>query len=518
MPKIYKKSTHLKGVKKSLRHQSKIEKAKHPTQSLRKNPKKKQIYKDYSQGLFSKRERASHQPIPEKKIKISEIQAMGIDNMTSSQYIPSPLDRNDLVSVKPVNVLSEFGGRGLFATQDIPKGTCLGLYTGEVFSITDFQKLLATNKEANNHYAMNVGHTIVDGRIKGNFSRYINFSDSQANVEFVEGYYKGRKVVKVMTTQGIQANQQFLVDYNTYDERASRDYFFINPDDGNQSAHEVYIENQRFYLAPTLFNDSYFYPTRLGDLLLKDKKLSHFLTYFAIEEINLPILRANDNDGISDFNEGDVYSPLMIACQKGQEENVSWLIANNARVNQQQNKSGLCPLFIAMIGYSYATSRKKRDYLLIIHQLIEHKANVFVHDRADNTFLHLAINTLKSDDFVSTLNLLKNKLDTNNFKKLYDYVNTNDDDVITSCIRNKEFSKLAYLLRANPDYFKDNYLSGNSELNQDNFTRLHSAIAECHDAEKVHLNSLLTSYHINTTLLNRIFYDSSEDLAFSSGL
>lgn len=177
----------------------------------------------------------------------SIIERIGIDNMTPKEYIPTAHDNSHLVSVKEVNLLKKMHGRGLFANENIPEGTCLGLYTGLEYSIEEFKEYLSQDPEADNSYAMTIGRTIVDARERGNFTRYINFSDSQANVEFVEGTINRQKVVKVIATSNIQAGQQILVDYNTYDQRASKDYYFLNPYDGWEPADEVYQSNEERY-------------------------------------------------------------------------------------------------------------------------------------------------------------------------------------------------------------------------------------------------------------------------------
>lgn len=80
-----------------------------------------------------------------------------IDNMSSSDYIPSAIDRTDLVIVQPVHLLRKTSGRGLFAREDIPKGTCIGIYTGEVYSEQEFEQYLIEHAGSDKSYAMYVG-------------------------------------------------------------------------------------------------------------------------------------------------------------------------------------------------------------------------------------------------------------------------------------------------------------------------------------------------------------------------
>ncbi|MCL9683700.1 Dot/Icm T4SS effector AnkI/LegAS4 [Legionella maioricensis] len=392
------------------------------------------------------------------------VRELGIDNMETKDYIPSDLDKSGWVSVKSVNLLSKHGGRGLFAEQDIPAGTCIGVYTGEVYSSQqEFNEYLATHIGTDNSYAMSIGGRVIDAAKKGNFTRYINFSDSQDNVEFVEGIFNGHKVVKVKTTKEISKGQQLLVNYNTYDERASKLYYFLNPCDGWQSAAELYEEHSVLYqLIKTPFSSNLFklrkncnlYVTSMGKAILEGKIISGKEELPDAESVNLPFLKSNSTKAVLGFDVADAFTPLMLACYLGQLENVELLIGLNANIDQQQNHSGNCALFFALEGYA-AASDSTTPFLKIMQLLIKKQANIFVHDRADRTFLHSAVSVLSDKDFKTIMILIK-KQGHIDFAHLFDYVDEDDCDIFMSCLKDKSFVKTRILLDLFPTYFKEN--------------------------------------------------------------
>lgn len=427
------------------------------------------------------------------------IDEVGIDNMNPQDYIASPLDNSHFVCVKKVNLLKNMDGRGLFATVDIPNGTCLGLYTGLEYSIAEFEEYLTANPQTDNTYAMKIGAQVIDARVKGNFMRYINFSDGQENVEFVERTVKGKRVVKVFTTKEIKAGQQILVDYNTYDENASKHYYFLNPSDGWQSAYEIYntnIDHYEHFSVPynlpvlALKKNEDIYLTPILAAIFENKVLSKEFDMPDSIEITLPALKANKQNQIIDFDGSDSFTPLMLACHLGQPENVTWLIKKGAVIDQQQNHSGNNPLFLALLGYSTADDLKKKDYFRILNTLIKNNANLFIHDRNDRIFLHKAILVLSNHYFSIILNdLAHNQLDK--FKKLFNYTDENDDDIVLFCLRNRDLDKFKILLKFYPDYFINEYKNRTSKES------FKDAIEDYDDVEIHNLYEFLASGEIN---------------------
>jgi hypothetical protein len=437
------------------------------------------------------------------------MRTMGIDNMARKDYIPSPLDQTHLVAIKPVDLLKKHGGRGGFAKEDILAGTCIGIYTGDIFlSKGGFETFLTMNPKCDDSYAMCLGETIVDAARKGNFTRYFNFSDTQDNLTFVERMHNHQKVVKVITNKFVKAGQQLLINYNTYEERASKVYYFLNPEDGDQSATELYKENISQYNLKKLSsgipklklkkNDKILLTT-VGRAVLDGKQLSQLEVEPDSCDINLPFLKANSAGQILDFDEADAFDPLMLACYKGQLENVKWLINHKANVDRQQNHSGNCPLFFALVGYEGAKDKDKPAYLNIIKELIENEANVYVHDRADRTFLHIAISVLSTADFKKTLTLL-NKQDHINFNNLFTYIDENDHDVVMYCLKNKCVDKAKILLESYPEFFTVNFRNGNKKQSESNLELFQKIIEDYTQEEKEALLKVLNNKKLNVPM------------------
>lgn len=434
-----------------------------------------------------------------------------IDNMSSSDYIPSAIDRTDLVIVQPVHLLRKTGGRGLFAREDIPKGTCIGIYTGEVYSEQEFEQYLMEHVGSDKSYAMYVGGRVVDAARKGNLTRYINFSDSQDNAEFVETTLNRKKVVKVITTKNIKAGQQLLINYNTYEEQASRYYYFLNPGDGWLSAQEFYQTYQSQYRLEQMPYNLEGFDLKAGDrILMTQIGRIIFANYSLAKEqelnasdIDLPFLKVGSDEKILDFDEADTFTPLMAACYLGQVENVKWLIEHGANIDQQQSHSGHCPLSLTLKGYSLAKDTKK--YIDIIQLLIKNQVNLLVHDRSDKTFLHNAALVLNNLDFQSVVKFLigQNPIDINEY---FTYIDENDFDIVMHCYNNKLFDKALVLLAFYPDYFKRNYMSDNEGHNQFNINAFRKAIKDFNSNERNLLLMQLSesSLHLPEDLLEQL--------------
>lgn len=419
---------------------------------------------------------SSSKPSETKKKKQSHqklIKKLRIDNMPSHDYIPSELDKPDLISVRVINLLKSFNGRGLIADKDIPEGTCIGEYTGVQFdSKKEFEDFLQKHATADNSYAMNLGKKIIDAQSQGNFTRYINFSDSQANMMFVNGRLHNKPVVKVVASKDIQAGEQLLVDYNVYDERASKDFVFLNPEDTHLSAKEFVGQYTAIYKLGTLRIDlspiglpveTMLLESGIMTTILNHQLLSEHENEFSPPEVNLPAFMIDSKGHPLEFSDSDTFTPLMLAAYLGQVDNVNWLMDKGARIDRQQNHSGHCALFFALQGYQMASSIKYRnDYVAIMKNLIARHADCSVHDREDNTFLHKAIAVLRKEDFKKVIDQLKVS-QPENFRNLFSYINSFEQDVVVTCISEKKFSHLDILMQAYPDYFKDSFKRTNPE-------------------------------------------------------
>ena len=394
------------------------------------------------------------------------IKSLGITNMSASNYLPSIKDKNTLFTVKPVHILNSINGFGLFAKETIEQETCIGEYTGKEYTLTTFNKL-ASNQETSTAYAFQVGDKIIDAEVAGNFSRYINFSDSQANVEFRRLTINYKKHVVLVSIKPISIGQQLLINYNTYNEHDSLDYYFLNPQDNWQSTADLYEQHSEHYAPLTKQGYVDCFDIKEGDVLYLTQLGQCILTERTIEEssnrldatVNLPYLTLRHNQLFIDVAEKDLYTPLMIACYRGQINNVDWLIKHGAHIDQQQNHSGNCPLFFALEGYRQTETKSERNiYVQIIILLLNANANATVHDRQDNTFLHKAISVMTANDLKLVMECLSTQLPTD-IKHLYGYINNTDIDIVLYCLTNRHFEHASIVLSFYPDYFDENFMS-----------------------------------------------------------
>jgi hypothetical protein len=401
------------------------------------------------------------------------------------QYITSPLDKSHLVSIQPVHLLKSMEGRGLFAKVNIPQGTCLGIYTGEEYTKAKFNRYLMNNKEADTSYAMIIEERVVDARTKGNFTRYINYSDTQANVVFAQEKLKGKKVAKALTLRDIKKGEQLLADYNIYNEKVSKHFYFLNPSDNSLSATKLYQAHKKSYYCMEMKNvikqfgikiGDHIYMTAIGEAVLFNKKLDKKLLNKT--EIDLPYLYA-DAKGISDFTAADVFTPFMAACYLGQANHVSWLIQQGTNIDQQQHLSGNCPLFLVLCGYKDFPNNR-RHFINIILKLISAQANLRAHDRADRTFLHQVIHVVTSKE----LSLIMKAINPELLPELFTYINESGDDPFMSCLRVKLFDKAKTLLNWFPDYFTYYDERGNKQEREYNKKAFAKAIADYSSHEK----------------------------------
>lgn len=425
---------------------------------------------------------------PPRKLKLSPKEEqvhlpmkLGIDDLLPENYISSHLDKLDWFTVKPVDVLKQVsGGKGVFAEMRIPSERCIGEYTGKIFKSKSFQKYLKQQPGGDSAYSLAVDsdeETIIDASEKGNFTRYINYSDSQANVAFERGYFKGKSIIKVVTTKVISKGQQLLIDYNTYDEKINPLYLFLNPSDGFHSAAEFYQLHQDYYFLTRvpkhlpLFNrlkNERIEAILIGQCVLNGDLLSKHsdkISKLAASTVDFPFLKKTKEKELYEYYELDTFTPLMLASYLGQAENVLWCIQNGANVDQQQNQSGLSPLFCALEGYKIAKPSAKANYMCILQSLIEGRVNVSTHDRLDNSFLHKALAILTAEDFSMLMSLLRLEQSIC-IEDLFLFINQEDNDIFQSCLYMKYFEQAKALLDCYPNYLEKYYIHPNEDREQ----------------------------------------------------
>lgn len=465
-------------------------------------------------SIFSslEKEKQSIRDIPEPmseehKEKVKIMEKLGIDNMAPQDYIPSSLDKNDLVYVSPVDVLKGFHGRGLFAKKDIPAGTCIGAYTGRVFnSQKEYAKYLKENPEQNNSYAMTLGKKIVDASIMGNQTRYANYSDTQDNASYQPRMIRRKRVAAIVTTKLIPKGQPVLVDYNL---SSPPNYRFLNPEDKSCSAQEKFRKKSKDYeLLPveqkieslSIEAGEYLYASSVGKLVFKNKSLPKKLKSAA----DRLFLRTNSQQEILDFDKADTFTPLMFACYLGHFGNVQTLVKHQTNVNRQQHDSGKCPLFFALEGYAANTNTNKRkNYLQIMTHLINNKANIFAHDRKQMTFIHKAISTLSTKDFKTLVRFL-NKNYKKDFTSSFHYINEDNFDIVLYCLSIKSLDKAEILLELHPQSFKENCIRQSKNYVALYCETLQKATEHYDESERKRLLELLQYYDAPAVLIETL--------------
>lgn len=470
----------------------------------------------------------------------SVLKRLGITNMRPKDYIASPFDKVDLVQVKPVHILECINGSGLFAREFIPANTCIGEYTGEWIK----------NTVISPDYSLVAGDHVVDAKVKGNFTRYINFSDSQSNCEFQAKKHAKQCLGIVTTLKDIYPGQQLLVDYNTFTEEDSRDYYFLNPQDNELAPIDWYQQEQENYLlveASSLANSgitsaSRCYATPLGEIILKNQSISRQkkkdLSGF-VHHPYLPIdqnqLEAAPTAHIYSAGERDIFFPLMVASYLGQVNNVDWLLEHKANVDHQQHHSGNCPLFLALVGYERAkTGALRKNYFTIIRKLMDAGANLTIHDRNDDTFLHKSIHILSDIDFTTLIAAYAQQKSKDAIIPIFKYINNRSEDLIISCLIHRSWTKLSCLLSLYPEYFYAEYESAlhskqsdpsdlkilgllKSILQSFDFHHERVAFFTCLDKAKTSWDQSLTAALLDNKIDND-YVDSREPSTYDSGI
>lgn len=416
----------------------------------------------------------------------SILEKLNITNMAAEKYIRSQRDAEHLVTVKNVNVLNGICAEGLFATAFINQGTCIGEYTGKHYSEADFEKHLEQD-DANTYYAISTDTDIIDAAESGNYTRFINFSDTRDNVKFMQSNSHGATSVRVVALRDIQPGEQFLVDYNVYDDSTDQ-YLFVNPADNHLSTYEVYQANRANYDSYKVNKAiPYFHLKRKDKLylpefaksILNNTLIAEDYEDFDAASVNLPIMKADTKNQLFEFNEHDVVSPLMLACYLCQPDNVYWLLRNGADVNQQQHQSGRYPLLCTLAAYQAADENNKQDCFEIMRKLIQCDASVTMHDRDGVAFIHAARTALSQTHFMSLLSCVRRNR-TAEYNKLMQYVDKNNDDLIAASLRAQDFDQFTALLQLFPKYLQ----SDDAEEQEENTAAIKDAVADLNDADK----------------------------------
>jgi SET domain-containing protein len=111
---------------------------------------------------------------------------------------------------------SKIHGRGVFATEKIPKGTTLIEYTGEIVTWKVADKRYADEKSGFHTFLFDIdGRKVIDAGVGGNDARWINHSCAP-NCQAVGD---GDKIF-IETIKTIQPGEELVYDYAfTFEER-----------------------------------------------------------------------------------------------------------------------------------------------------------------------------------------------------------------------------------------------------------------------------------------------------------
>jgi SET domain-containing protein len=128
-----------------------------------------------------------------------------------SKKLPKLLKKS-AVSVKDSNI----HGRGVFANQDIEKGDCILEYTGQRIS---WKKALARHPhdpQQPNHtfYFSLTNGKVIDGKVKGNDSKWINHSCAPNCIANELKDHKDRLRVFLFADKKIKLGDELFYDYS----------------------------------------------------------------------------------------------------------------------------------------------------------------------------------------------------------------------------------------------------------------------------------------------------------------
>lgn len=121
------------------------------------------------------------------------------------EKIDAALMRCQLPDFAMLGHCKEINSIGVYATKEIEKGTCLGVYSGYIDK---------NGKDARYIYTYISGYTL-DAKDCGNYTRYINttLSLEDSNVESVDRIVDGKLEVVLFARKPIDAGEQLLTFY-----------------------------------------------------------------------------------------------------------------------------------------------------------------------------------------------------------------------------------------------------------------------------------------------------------------
>jgi len=101
-------------------------------------------------------------------------------------------------------------GRGVYARQDIPKGTRLIEYTGERIDNAEADRRYEDEKMSRHHTFLFIlnSRTCIDAAVGGNISRYINHSCDPNCVAWIEGQH-----IWIDAERDIKKGEELAYDY-----------------------------------------------------------------------------------------------------------------------------------------------------------------------------------------------------------------------------------------------------------------------------------------------------------------
>jgi hypothetical protein len=128
-----------------------------------------------------------------------------------SKKLPKPLKKS-AVLVKDSNI----HGRGVFASQDIDKGSCIIEYKGERISWKKALERHPHDPEQPNHtfyFSLSSGK-VIDGKVNGNDAKWINHSCSPNCIANELKDHKGRSRVFLFAGKNIKIGDELFYDYS----------------------------------------------------------------------------------------------------------------------------------------------------------------------------------------------------------------------------------------------------------------------------------------------------------------
>ncbi len=128
-----------------------------------------------------------------------------------SKKFPKPLKKS-AVLVQDSNI----HGRGVFASQDLEKGTCIIEYKGERISWKKALERHPHDPEQPNHtfYFSLSNAKVIDGKVNGNDAKWINHSCAPNCIANEFKDHKGRLRVFVFSRKNIKIGDELFYDYS----------------------------------------------------------------------------------------------------------------------------------------------------------------------------------------------------------------------------------------------------------------------------------------------------------------